>query len=95
MTTNGCCKVKAIGKLALAIAASAFAGIGTADAAGCIRGAVVGGVAGHYAGYHAVAGAVGGSIAGHHLVKKQAEKQVAQKQPARTEQGLGKEWLAL
>jgi outer membrane lipoprotein SlyB len=53
--------------------------IGTANAAGCLKGAVVGGVAGHYAGHHAVAGAVGGCIVGHHLAKKHAqEKKEAQ-----------------
>ena len=52
----------------------ALATAGTANAAGCIKGAVVGGVAGHYAGHHAVAGAVGGCIVGHHLAKKHAQE---------------------
>ncbi|MFP3802214.1 hypothetical protein, partial [Paraburkholderia sp. SIMBA_027] len=47
----------------------AFATAGTANAAGCLKGAVVGGVAGHYAGHHAVVGAVGGCMVGRHLAK--------------------------
>jgi uncharacterized protein YcfJ len=50
---------------------------GTANAAGCLKGAVVGGVAGHYAGHHAVVGALGGCLVGRHMAKKQAEEQAA------------------
>ncbi|WP_175841983.1 hypothetical protein [Burkholderia contaminans] len=55
----------------------ALATIGSAHAAGCMKGAVVGGVAGHYAGHHAVVGAVGGCIVGHHMAKKQAAQHKA------------------
>jgi outer membrane lipoprotein SlyB len=53
-------------RFVLLSAALALATIGTANAAGCIKGAVVGGVAGHYAGHHAVVGAVGGCLVGRH-----------------------------
>jgi outer membrane lipoprotein SlyB len=60
-------------------AALALATVGTAQAAGCLKGAVVGGVAGHYAGHHAVMGAVGGCIVGHHLAKERARQQAEQR----------------
>jgi outer membrane lipoprotein SlyB len=65
-----------------------FAGLalisGSANAAGCLKGAAVGGIAGHVAGHHAVLGAVGGCVVGRHLAKKQAkqEKESAQAQKA-------------
>jgi uncharacterized protein YcfJ len=58
----------------LATVALALATIGTANAAGCLKGAVVGGVAGHYAGHHAVVGAVGGCMVGRHMEKKHAQE---------------------
>ncbi|KAB0636854.1 hypothetical protein [Burkholderia latens] len=64
--------------LGAATAVVAFATIGSAQAAGCMKGAAVGGVAGHYAGHHAVAGAVGGCTGGHHMAKKHAQEQAAQ-----------------
>ena len=60
----------------------ALATIGSAHAAGCMKGAVVGGVAGHYAGHHAVAGAVGGCVVGHHMAKKHEKEQAAQRKAA-------------
>ncbi|RQR24149.1 MULTISPECIES: hypothetical protein [unclassified Burkholderia] len=60
----------------------ALATIGSAHAAGCMKGAVVGGVAGHYAGHHAVVGAVGGCIVGHHMAKKHEQEQAAQRKAA-------------
>ena len=59
-----------------------FGAAGSAQAAGCMKGAVVGGVAGHYAGHHAVIGAVGGCIAGHHLAKKHAQQLAEQREAA-------------
>lgn len=73
--------IRYIGRYATA-AVVALATIGSAHAAGCMKGAVVGGVAGHYAGHHAVVGAVGGCIVGHHMAKKQAQEQAAQHRPA-------------
>lgn len=67
-------------KTALAAVALSSAMVGTANAAGCMKGAVVGGVAGHYAGHHAVVGAVGGCLVGRHLAKKHAEEQAAARQ---------------
>ncbi|RQV03531.1 hypothetical protein DF039_35015 [Burkholderia cenocepacia] len=60
----------------------ALATIGSAHAAGCMKGAVVGGVAGHYAGHHAVVGAVGGCIVGHHVAKQHEQEQAAQRKAA-------------
>ncbi|CAB3759012.1 hypothetical protein GQ57_36895 [Burkholderia sp. MSh2] len=73
--------IRHIGQYAIA-AVVAFATIGSAHAAGCMKGAVVGGVAGHYAGHHAVVGAVGGCIVGHHMAKKHAEELAAQHKAA-------------
>ncbi|MGS0892875.1 hypothetical protein ACVBGC_10060 [Burkholderia stagnalis] len=58
----------------------ALATIGSAQAAGCMKGAVVGGVAGHYAGHHAVVGAVGGCIVGRHMAKQHAQALAARHQ---------------
>lgn len=65
-----------------AAAVVALATIGSAHAAGCMKGAVVGGVAGHYAGHHAVVGAVGGCIVGHHMAKKHEQEVAAQRKAA-------------
>lgn len=72
--------IRHIGRYAAATVV-ALATIGSAHAAGCMKGAVVGGVAGHYAGHHAVVGAVGGCIVGHHMAKKHAQEQAAQGMP--------------
>ena len=55
--------------------------VGSAQAAGCIKGAAVGGVAGHVAGKHGLMGAAAGCAIGHHKAAK-AEK--AQKAAAQT-----------
>ncbi|WP_175979050.1 hypothetical protein [Burkholderia sp. BCC1047] len=69
-------------RLCAAAAVVALATIGSAHAAGCMKGAVVGGVAGHYAGHHAVVGAVGGCIVGHHVAKQHEHEQAAQRKAA-------------
>lgn len=51
---------------------------GTAQAAGCVKGAVVGGVAGHVAGKHGVIGAVGGCLVGRHMANKKEKKALQQ-----------------
>jgi uncharacterized protein YcfJ len=63
------------------LTAAAFSFAGTADAAGCIKGAIVGGVAGHLAG-HGKMGAAAGCAVGHHRAskKQQAETQGQQQQ---------------
>lgn len=48
-------------RIALIAMTLAFATADTANAAGCLKGAVVGGGAGHYAGHHPAFGAVGGA----------------------------------
>ncbi len=65
----------------LTVAALSFAG--TADAAGCIKGAIVGGVVGHLAG-HGKMGAAAGCAVGHHNANKKAQQTTAdQGQPQR------------
>lgn len=62
---------------ALAVAALGFAAP-TANAAGCIKGAVVGGVAGHFAGHHGLLGAGAGCLVGRHYAHKRAREQMLQ-----------------
>ena len=49
---------------------------GSADAAGCLKGAAVGGVAGHYPGNHGVLGAGVGCVVGRHHANKQARQEM-------------------
>ena len=58
---------------ALALASAA----GTAQAGGCLKGAVVGGVAGHFAGRHPILGAGAGCVIGHHMDKTQQRRDQA------------------
>lgn len=46
----------------------------SANAAGCLKGAVVGGVVGHMAGHHGALGAGAGCIIGHHHASKHARQ---------------------
>lgn len=63
-----------------ATALVAMAGIGSANAAGCMKGAVVGGVAGHYVGHHGLLGAGVGCLIGRHHANKAAREQSTQDQ---------------
>ena len=54
-----------------------FVGNTTAEAKGCIKGAVVGGVAGHFMHRHTLLGAAAGCIIGHHLAHKKEQEQKA------------------
>jgi hypothetical protein len=65
---------------ALAIGAMA----GTAEAKGCIKGALVGGAAGHFAGHHGMLGAAAGCAIGHHEASKHAKED--QNAPAQSQQ---------
>jgi len=71
-------KLSLINTAACAVVVTFASFAGTAQAAGCLKGAAVGGVAGHYAHHHAVIGAVGGCIVGRHMAKKHAEEVAAQ-----------------
>lgn len=62
------------------LAAVAVLPIASANAAGCIRGAVVGGVAGHYLGHHGLLGAGAGCLIGRHHANKTAREQEMQDQ---------------
>jgi hypothetical protein len=68
------------------VAALAVGVIGSANAAGCLKGAAIGAVVGHEAGHHAVMGAVGGCIVGHHVAKEKAKQQAAAAQQAQQAQ---------
>src|SRR5215213_5559508 len=50
----------------------ALATVTTAEAKGCLKGAVVGGAAGQYAGHHGVLGAMAGCAVGRHRANKRA-----------------------
>ena len=54
--------------------------ISSADAKGCIKGAVVGGIAGHYVEHHGLIGAAAGCIIGRHEAKERARLQREQEQ---------------
>ncbi len=56
--------------VAILIAAIPLWSATTADAKGCIKGAIIGGVAGHLAGGHGTVGAVAGCAIGHHEANK-------------------------
>jgi hypothetical protein len=61
-----------------AIAVLSLVGLGeSAQAKGCVGGAVVGGVAGHFAGHHPIVGAAAGCLVGRHMAKTKAAKQQA------------------
>jgi hypothetical protein len=63
----------------------ALATVTTANAKGCLKGAVVGGTAGHFAGHHGVLGAAAGCVIGRHEANKRARMQNSQ-----TRQGGGR-----
>ena len=56
----------------------ALAPVTTANAKGCLKGAVVGGTAGHFAGHHGVLGAAAGCVIGRHEANKRARMQNTQ-----------------
>ena len=65
----------------------ALASVSSADAKGCIKGAIIGGAAGHLA-HHGVLGAAAGCIIGHHQakVRERAERSHAQEHRSGQEQ---------
>ncbi len=67
---------------ALALALLFVSAAGTAEARGCLKGAVVGGVAGHFAHHHALAGAAIGCVVGHHIAHEH-DKRLAREQARR------------
>jgi hypothetical protein len=67
----------------IAIAAALLVGMalvpaGSAQAAGCVKGAAVGGVAGHFANHHGLVGAGVGCLVGRHEANKRVREQGAQ-----------------
>ena len=67
-------KTMAVAAAAMMVSAALLPG--TADAAGCLKGAVVGGIAGHYAGHHGLLGAGAGCLIAKHYANKQARQQM-------------------
>jgi hypothetical protein len=63
-------KAKAIMLVIAPLALAALAVPHSANAAGCLKGAVVGGVVGHYAGHHGLLGAGVGCAYEHHEATK-------------------------
>ena len=59
---------------ATVILVSVMSFAGTADAAGCLKGAIIGGIAGHYAGHHGLLGASAGCLIGRHYAHKHARQ---------------------
>ena len=61
-----------------AAALALVAGVTSADAKGCIKGALVRGAAGHFAGHHGFIGAAAGCVIGRHEANKHARAQQTQ-----------------
>ena len=61
-----------------AAALALVAGVMSADAKGCIKGALVGGAAGHFSGHHGFIGAAAGCVIGRHEANKHARAQQTQ-----------------
>ena len=70
-------------RVLMAAALVAMAGavpLGSANAAGCLKGALIGGVAGHYVGHHGLLGAGVGCLVGRHHANKVTRDQSMQGQ---------------
>lgn len=50
--------------------------VGTAEAKGCIKGAIIGGIAGHYLAERGVVGAVAGCLAGRALANRRTRREI-------------------
>ncbi len=61
---------------ASALTVATLLSVGTAEAKGCIKGAIIGGVAGHYLAERGVVGAVAGCLAGRALANRRARREV-------------------
>lgn len=59
-----------------ALTLATLMGVGTADAKGCIKGAIIGGIAGHYLAERGVVGAVAGCLAGRALANRRAQREI-------------------
>ena len=68
--------MKSASLIAAALTVSATLLSGSAQAAGCLKGAVVGGIAGHYAGHHGLLGAGAGCLIGRHFENKHPRQQI-------------------
>ena len=71
--------------ISCAAALLTLATVTTADAKGCLKGAVVGGTAGHFAGHHGILGAAAGCVIGRHEANKRARMQDNQNSSRRGE----------
>jgi hypothetical protein len=66
--------MKSVVAAAALIAIAGAVPLGSANAAGCLKGAAVGGVAGHFAGHHGLIGAGIGCLIGRHHANKMARE---------------------
>jgi hypothetical protein len=65
---------------AVALSLAVGGGVNSANAVGCVSGAVVGGVAGHLAHHHTLVGAAAGCAIGHHMAVVAKRKRIAAEQ---------------
>jgi hypothetical protein len=81
LTRDQANKERTMKSMAIAVAllvGMALVPAGSAQAAGCLKGAAVGGVAGHFANHHGLIGAGVGCLVGRHEANKHVREQVPQ-----------------
>ena len=61
---------------ASALTVATLLSVGTAEAKGCITGAIIGGLAGHYLAERGVVGAVAGCLTGRALANRRARREI-------------------
>ncbi|MFF8799553.1 MULTISPECIES: hypothetical protein [unclassified Methylobacterium] len=61
---------------ASALTVATLLSVGTAEAKGCIKGAIIGGLAGHYLAERGVVGAVAGCLTGRALANRRARREI-------------------
>ena len=67
----------------------ALASVTTAEAKGCLKGAVIGGTAGHYVGHHGLVGAAAGCVIGRHKANERARETNGQNQNGQMDRDVG------
>ena len=67
----------------------ALASITSAEAKGCLKGAVIGGTAGHFVGHHGLMGAAAGCVIGRHKANERARETTGQNQNGQMDREIG------